>query len=944
MIGLPHIGACTLVAYLRQESLRRLFHFYFYRRDVLEPIILECRLTWSSPLTQLTLTKLPLDDAWPELLKALAQHQNLVLVAEPGAGKTTRFPPLLLASNMLQREYGKILMLEPRRLAARAAASRIATEQIWRLGHEVGYQVRFENQTSAQTRIMIVTEGLLAGRLITDPELQAFDAVILDEFHERSLHTDLAIGLLYEMQQLTRPDLRIIVMSATLDAERVSHFLGDCPIVCVPGRTFPIEIKHTKQPLSIDVSPSFVDKVSVEITACLSGTQPSRGDLLVFLPGAGEIRRVANRIASVANAHRAEVVALHGSLTLEAQDLALSKTSRTKVILATNIAETSLTIDGVGTVIDSGLARVMRLDSLGFPRLQLSRISLASATQRAGRSGRQGPGLCYRLWSKLDESSMSPFEAPEILRSDLSSALLILAGQGVTDPDAFSWFEKPRHESLQLSQRILINIGLLDKLGQLTHLGREALKLPTDVRLAKLILEAVREGQLLLGTQIAALLGEKDILLNARSAREKAHLSGGESDVLLRLNLLNSRTQFDSGNETRFASGYNSGYESRDNSDFDSVALKNVNRVSEHLLRAAKRSVGNDLVKKPGHLPSEISVQKTDQELVGRILLRAFPDRVCRRRRPKEPAALMVGGRGVTLSSQSSIEMSDLFLAIDAADFKGEMQITIASSIEREWLESEFPNQIELKKTIVYDSESGSVQQHSARTYADLPLEAPLISRPQPDEAHALLVQLCHDRWTIDFLGQNEVRLLYSRIGFAKRESIGVAINQTDLDRDAQWPDLIQAQNSAIDEVCFGETKYTNIIKKPFAQILLRHITSSLSRTLNEFAPETITVPSGSRIKIEYPDGGRSPFIEVRIQEVFGWKSTPRIALGRVPITLHLLAPNYRPAQVTADLESFWKNGYNEVRKELRTRYPKHSWPEDPLTALPQAKGRSSIK
>jgi ATP-dependent helicase HrpB len=364
--------------------------------------------------------KLPLDVCWPDIESALQSHRNLVLVAEPGAGKTTRLPPLLLLSGLIA-ESQKILVLEPRRLAARAAAMRIADERGWRVGGEVGYQVRFENRTSPTTRLQILTEGLLTRRLQSDPELRDVGTVILDEFHERSQHTDLALGLLFELQELSRPDLRIIVMSATLDADRVSRFLKDCPIVKVPGRTHPIEIHHAAKPLSLETGPGFLDMVAETTLAVIEGSKPRKGDLLVFLPGAREIRGVRERISARADRAGFDCLELHGSLALEDQDRAIRRSSdhsRSKVVLATNIAETSLTIDGVGTVIDSGLARVMRTDALGFPRLSVSRISLASATQRAGRSGRQGPGHCYRLWSKLDESSMPAFEQPELLRTD----------------------------------------------------------------------------------------------------------------------------------------------------------------------------------------------------------------------------------------------------------------------------------------------------------------------------------------------------------------------------------------------------------------------------------------------------------------------------------------------------------------------------------------------
>jgi ATP-dependent helicase HrpB len=760
----------------------------------------------------------------------------------------------------------------------------------------------------------------MAKRLQSDPELSDVGAVILDEFHERSQHTDLAIAMLYELQELARPDLRLIVMSATLDAERVAAYLGGAPIVRVPGRTFPVELAHMKRPLQIDGGPAFLDSVAETLSELMRGERARAGDTLVFLPGAREIRGVAERVAPHATTHGFAVVELHGSLSLDDQDRAIKKGDRPKIVLATNIAETSLTIDGVGTVVDSGLARVMRVDALGFPRLGLSRISLASATQRAGRAGRQGPGYCYRLWNKLDEASMNEFEQPEILRSDLSEALLALAAQGITEPEGFSWFEKPRPESLRFSLTLLEDLGFKTADGQLTDEGREALKLPVSVRLARLLLEAARENHAELGARIAALLSEKDILTNVRDAKRDAQV---ESDLLLRLGLL------DTGGRGR----------SSRSPSYDSHALRNVERVAEQLMRAlslVKTNPGSG--RAPGRATGW-SRGLGEDEIASRLLLCAFPDRLARRRRPKDPAARMVGGRGLKLAPFSTVETADLFLVLDASEpppsagpggtgANADLQVTIASPVSREWIAAHFPHQGSKTSRLAFNPETLAVQKQTAACFRDLPLEEPTLARPNADEAHEILVKACLERWTTSFLANPGVQRFVERWTFAAQAA-----------PDADWPAFDKVRDEVMAEACFGETRLEGVLAKPLAEIFARHLPQASARLLDEIAPESFVVPSGSRIRIHYPEG-RGPYLEVRIQEVFGLGATPRVNRGRTPLVFHLLGPNFRPVQVTADLASFWKNGYAEVRKELRARYPKHSWPDDPTTATPQAKGR----
>ncbi len=845
---------------------------------------------------------LPLDLSWPEILKSLKEHQNLVLVAEPGAGKTTRFPPALLKSGLIAPGQS-ILMLEPRRLAARASAARIADEQGWSLGKEVGYQVRFENRTTPTTRLKVLTEGLLSRRLQSDPDLSDVGAVILDEFHERSQHTDLALGLLFELQQLSRPDLRIIVMSATLDAASVSRYLSDAPIVQVPGRTYPVTVHHGVKPLTLESGPALFDRVSEAVLNCIEGTLAREGDLLVFLPGTREIRGVRERIEARAQRAGYQTVELHGSLALEDQDRAIRKQSaQSKIVLATNIAETSLTIDGIGTVIDSGLARVARSDAAGFSRLQLSRISLASATQRAGRAGRQGPGHCHRLWSKIDESSMPAFEQPEILRTDLTEPLMLLLAQGTRDPENFSWFEQPPKTALRAALRTLDELGF-QKAGELTAEGRAALKLPLSARPAKLVLEAIRAGAIELGSQLAALLTERDIVLRSTDLKRQA---ATESDVMLRWHLLKEPGA----------------------RDVDRFAKQTCLRAAEQIERIAQ-----DLAR----TVSKVSKRTEDLDELGqKLLMLSYPDRLSRRRRAGDPSAKMIGGKGIRLSPFSSVERSEFFVALNSMEApahsnlpKNEVVISMASRVELSWILTSFKDFMIEKTETVFDSDTRQVFEQTASFLRDLPLSEPRVKRAHVDAAHPVLLEACLENWSVWFGSREEVMTIEGRLGFLEANG-SFKFEESERER---------MRNDFLNEAIFGSTKLDEVLAKPLAEIFLRNLPSPVQAVLRSEAPDLLQVPSGSEMKVYYPPE-RAPYIEVRIQELFGWTESPKLANGRVSLQLHLLGPNYRPMQVTSDLASFWRTGYPEVRKELRLRYPKHSWPEDPLTAKPEAKGR----
>jgi ATP-dependent helicase HrpB len=852
---------------------------------------------------------LPIDDAFAAIEAALASHRNLVLVAEPGAGKTTRLPPMLLKSPAFKSsDASKILMLEPRRVAARAAASRIAFENGWRLGEEVGYRVRFENRTSSNTKIEVLTEGLLTRLMQNSPTLNGVGAVIIDEFHERSQHTDLALGLLLEMQQLERLDLRLIVMSATIEAERLAEFLGSCPIVKVPGKLHPVNVHHAKSPLMLSTGPDFIEAVSQTIFDLVDGRKQRSGDILCFLPGTREIRQVRAKVESKIKSRDFSTYELHGSLSLDQQSDALKVAHQGhKLVLSTNIAETSLTIDGVGTVIDSGLARVAHDDALGFSRLDLSRISRASMTQRAGRAGRQGPGECYRLWNKLDENAMPPFDTPELFRISLSDVCLVLISQGISDVGGFSWYDRPPQDKLDQALELLNLLGLRDfTTGRLTPFGELARKLPVSARLAKLVINSHRSGNLKLGCSMAALLSERDPVINLSGLK---HRGGIESDVALRIH----------------------GLKERDSATFDTFGIQNILRTAGAIENIAVAALKGE---RPAAVNSAESSHQED-ELTRRLLLLSYPDRVARRRQPGSASARMVGGKGLTLSKHSSVETAELFVAIAAgeaprSDAASSINVSLASSIDESWLAEYFPNEIHRKSVAAWNGEYDTVISQSGTFYRDLNLRELKPAQAAPDEAFEMLIAEAKKRWPLWSSQNDSLKVLDRRLRFLMSNSEFKFSSE-----------LERAIDVSITEMFFGKTTLKGIESADIASIVERNLAQEnpeIPKLLAQDVPCKMIVPSGSQISIHYPEG-QAPFIEVRIQEIFGMLESPLIA-GKIPLVLHLLGPNYRPVQVTSDLASFWKTGYLEVRKELRLKYPKHSWPENPFTAKPEAKGR----
>lgn len=792
---------------------------------------------------------LPIDRVLPEVIEA-AGAGGFVLVAPPGAGKTTRVPPALLP-----HVQGQIVVLEPRRVAARAAARRMASEAGCPVGDRVGWQIRFDRRAGPDTRILVVTEGILLRRLQSDPFLEGVGAVLLDEFHERSLAADLCLALLAEVQREARDDLVIGVMSATLDPDPVAAYLGGVPIVRSEGRSFPIELTWLPRPQDQPLERS----VSDAVRRALSETD---GSVLAFLPGVREIQRARGALADLPE----EELPLYGALPPEAQDRALGSSARRRVVLATNVAETSVTVPGIRAVVDAGLVRRPRLDpSTGLDRLETVRISAASADQRAGRAGRTAPGRAYRLWSERIQRALEAFDPPELLRIDLSGALLQILSWGA-DPARFSWLQPPPDHALEAALGLLERLGALQG-GQLTQRGQALATLPLHPRLGVLCLEGSRLGQPRAAAQAAALLSEDGL----RRGDRQAH-SG--SDLLDALEQHGDRPH--------------------------------IQRVARQLQRACTASAEAAL---------------SPEEALGRAVLAGWPDRVAQRRAPGSDRARLVGGRGVRLGPSCAVRTAPLFVAIDVDDRGTEGIVRAASAIEEGWL------QTRTDELLAFDPQAAAVRARRVRRYGDLILgSAPI--EAEPVEAARLLEAAARQRLDEALPDDEGFDQLRARLAFAHRLD-----PQRWPDPDPDW--LVQL----LPALCPGLRSLAALRRAGWAAAVRDTLGWTRWSALQRLAPERIEVPSGSVLKIRYqPDG--PPVLAARMQELFGWHTTPTVGDGRVPLLLHLLAPNHRPQQITDDLASFWARGWPEVRKELRARYPKHAWPEDPLTAVAERRPR----
>lgn len=810
---------------------------------------------------------LPVEEVLPELIAALEARREAVLVAPPGAGKTTRVAPALL--NTEWSKGRKIILLSPRRLAARAAASRMAFERGEPVGATVGYRVRLDSKISRETRIEVVTEGVFTRMILDDPELRGVAAVVFDEFHERSLDGDLGLALARDAQSALRSDLRLVVMSATLDAARVSTLLDDAPVIVSEGRMFPV--RHIYRPR--EARARLEEEVAGATRAALAA---EAGSALVFLPGVGEIRRTAHLLRESLRDPNVDVFELFGAMNPAEQDAAISpsKPGRRKVVLATSIAETSLTIEGVRIVIDSGLARRPKYEpALGLSRLETVRASQAAITQRAGRAGRLEPGVAWRLWSEGETRALPAFDRPEIMDADLSGLALDLAAWGVSDPSTLSWLDPPPLPAWKEAIALLKRIGALDEDGRLTLHGENVAKLPLPARLAHMVVVAAQTGEATLAARVAMLLTEPG-------------LGGIGNDLPGRLFVF----EREGGQRAMGARALAARIARMCGAEFERVVVENA----------------------------------------GRILAIAYPDRIGKAR---AGGFSLVNGRVALVEPSTHLAKAEYAVIADMAGTAGRAQVILGAPIELADIEAMFGDEIETRASATIDPASGGLRARRVRRLGKLVLSEAPLERLSGAELKQALLDVVSDQGLVH-LDWNEV---------ANQTRARVRFMRT-LEPDA-WPDWSDEALQEDAETWLGPAldRASTLKGVDVSQALLNTLDYEQRRRLDVEAPAKFETPAGSSLSIDYEsDGG--PALDVRLQEMFGEAKHPMIASGRVPLSLRLLSPAHRPVQTTKDLPGFWRGSYAAVRSEMRGRYPKHPWPDDPLSAPPtrRAKPRGS--
>lgn len=819
---------------------------------------------------------LPIHAVLPELKSVLAQNPSAVLEAPPGAGKTTAVPLALLDQPWLEGK--KIVMLEPRRLAARNAAARMAYLLGEKVGKTVGYQIRSDRKMGPKTRILVVTEGILTRKLQGDPALEEAALVIFDEFHERNLHGDLSLALALQSQQLLREELKLLVMSATLDGEKVSGLLGGAPVVSSQGRSFPVEVRYLPQE---NAKPDRQRLIPFLVHKLREVLETHEGNVLVFLPGVREIRGAEQGLLEL-NIPGLIVAPLYGDLSKEAQDLAIAPPpeGKRKIVLATNIAETSLTIDGVTVVVDAGLQRENAFDpGSGMNRLRTVAISRDAAEQRKGRAGRLAPGVCYRLWHEREQALLPAHATPEILMSDLAPLALELAHWGADDPEELAWMDPPPPPALAHARELLRELEALDEENRITPHGKTLLGLGVHPRLAHMMVRAKELGVGRQGCLLAALLTEKELF------RERT------SDLSGRLLLA--------------ASGCRNAP--------DAGACANV-------LRSAK-----ELARRLGS-----STEAFDPELTGLLTALAYPDRIGKRRGGSESRFLLSGGKGAWLPEGDDLAREAWLAAADLDGHPTQARIYLAAPLSPETIEERFPAWFREERTLSWNKEAGRVEARERRRLGAIVLEERETKVPAGEEAAKVLLEGLRESG-LERLPWGDAALSL------RRRTAFLHAHAGKIPEAAELPDLSDGWLESHMEAWLlphltGQTSLKELEKLDLHAVLSGLFDWEKLQSVERLAPEKIQVPSGSRIAIDYTDPER-PVLPVRLQEMFGQKETPAVGGGRVPLLVHLLSPARRPIQVTADLAGFWAGAYHDVKKELRGRYQKHYWPDDPASA-----------
>ncbi|MBX3329652.1 MAG: ATP-dependent helicase HrpB [Nitrospira sp.] len=837
------------------------------------------------------MSTLPIEDVLPSVCRALEAGPNALLTAPPGAGKTTRVPLALLNEPWLASK--KLLLLEPRRLAARAAAHRMAEELHEQVGKTVGYRMRLETKIGPTTKIEVVTEGVLTRLLQQDPSLEAYGIVLFDEFHERSLQADVGLALCLETQRLFRPDLRLIIMSATLDCGPVAELLGRAPLITCEGRMFPVETRYLDQPLTgrLDVAVSQLIRQSLV---------KDHGSLLVFLPGMAEIRRVERMLMDSKIDHSVQITPLHGDLPQDMQDVAIRPTAHgvRKVVLATSIAETSLTIDGIRVVIDAGRVRIPRYDPRsGLTRLDTIPVTKDSAEQRRGRAGRLEAGMCYRLWTEKEQALLAPRRPSEILEADLTPFMLDLAQWGARDPAELSWLTPPPAGAVAQARNLLTQLGAFSADGRPTDHARRMAELPLHPRLAHMLLRAAPLGLADLACEVAALLSERDILHGPRERRN--------ADLQVRLDVLRGQ--------------------------YDSIGVE-VNRAAVDRVRRTAQLWRRRLISGQSREAEDNGYDRSSS--IGLLVALAYPDRIARRQSDREGRYRLVNGRGARFKTADPLAMEPFLVIADLDGGDQWSEINLAVPIAQKDIESLYHDRLIEEEEVTWDDVISAVRALQRRRLGAMILCEEAASSPDVNKVKAKLLQGIHKSGleVLSFsrlLQQWRARVMWLRCIDGPQSG---------------WPDLseetlLRTLDQWLGPYLTGITTLDRVKRLDLTAPLHALLTHEQQRRLDRLAPTHITVPSGSCLPIDY-EQPESPVLAVRLQEMFGCKDTPRVADGKIPLILHLLSPAKRPVQVTQDLGGFWKRAYHDVRKELRGRYPKHHWPEDPIGAAPTAKAK----
>jgi ATP-dependent helicase HrpB len=845
--------------------------------------------------------RLPIYESEAEIVAGLRKNRRLIISAPTGSGKSTQVPQMLSGNGLL--DSGQVVILQPRRLATRLLAARVAWERKSQLGGEVGYQIRFENVTGPATRIRFVTEGVLLRQMVQEPDLLGVSALIFDEFHERHLYGDITLARALDLQEKHRPDLLILVMSATLEAARLEEYLAPCRVVDSQGRTFPVEMRYAADPSYTDKRPVWEQAAEAFAGFVNSGGE---GDVLVFMPGSYEISQTIEAIRHCDESDGFILLPLHGELPPNDQDIAVARHEKRKVVVATNVAETSLTIDGIRCVIDSGLARIPRYDPYrGINTLLIEKISRASADQRAGRAGRTAPGVCLRLWSREEHGHRQQQELPEVKRLDLAEVVLTLKAAGVEDLRKFRWLESPEEQALAHAEELLADLGALGKVDSggllaITAVGRKMLAFPLHPRYARMLLAAQEHRCVYQACLVAALTQGRDLLLrnvdrNTSQMREDLLGDKAGSDFWILMRAWN----YASKNEFRLEACRRLG--------IHAVTARQVGPLFQQFLEIARRE---KLETAPREVPDE-ALQK--------CILAGFSDRVARRLDTGTLRCELVHQRRGVLARESVVQASPLLVVAEVREVAGKdkslnIVLSLATTIEEKWLHEMFPEDMATAPKVSYDTVSKRVYAEEQLQFRGLALGSRRADPPPDDAAKLLADEVLAGRLILKEW-DHEVEQWILRLNLLSEWCAELAL-----------PPIREAdRRHLVEQVCHGAFSYKEIKDKPVKGVVKAWLSGAQQTLLDKHAPERLALGNGRSPKIAY-EKGAPPHIALRIQELYDVKSTPRIAMGRVPVLVHVLAPNMRPVQITQDLVSFWSEHYPKVKQELQRKYPKHEW------------------